>query len=110
MSRSVDVSNCYRDCGTDHDGERKPRQRDAYRWFTVKLANLRAAVRWAADHGDLDDAATIATYAGWLGYLVENYEPITWAEELIGPARAVDHPRLAALYGGVAVLHDRTDQ
>jgi tetratricopeptide (TPR) repeat protein len=30
--------------------------------------------------------------------LVENYAPIAWAEELIEPARAVDHPRLAALY------------
>ena len=29
---------------------------------------------------------------------VENYEPISWAEELIEPARAVDHPRLAGLY------------
>ena len=29
---------------------------------------------------------------------VENYEPIAWAEELIEPARAVDHPRLAVLY------------
>ena len=26
------------------------------------------------------------------------YEPIAWAEELIEPARAVDHPRLALLY------------
>ena len=33
-----------------------PRQRDAYTWFTVELANLRTAFRWAADHGDLDDA------------------------------------------------------
>ena len=31
-------------------------------------------------------------------YLVENYEPMAWAEELIEPARAVDHPRLAFLY------------
>jgi len=75
-----------------------PRQREAYTWFTVELANLRTAFRWAADQGDLDGAAAIATYAGWLGYLVENYEPIAWAEELIAPARAVDHPRLAALY------------
>ena len=75
-----------------------PRQREAYDWFTVELANLRTAFRWAADHGDLDDAATIATYAGFLGFLVENYEPIAWAEELIEPARAVDHPRLAFLY------------
>ena len=34
----------------------------------------------------------------FLGFLVENYEPIAWAEELIEPARAVDHPRLAFLY------------
>src|SRR6516165_5748125 len=49
-----------------------PRQREAYDWFTVELANLRTAFRWAADHGDLDVAATIATYAGWLGGMVEN--------------------------------------
>ena len=75
-----------------------PRQREAYDWFTTELANLRTAFRWAADLGDLDVAATIATYAGFLGYLVENYEPIAWAEELIEPARAIDHPRLAFLY------------
>jgi predicted ATPase len=75
-----------------------PRQREAYDWFTIELANLRTAFRWAADHGDLDVAAPIATYAAWFGYLTENYEPIAWAEELIEPARAVDHPRLAALY------------
>ena len=75
-----------------------PRQREAYDWFTAELANLRTAFRWAADHGDLDIAATIATYAAFLGLVVENYEPIAWAEELIEPARAVDHPRLAVLY------------
>jgi predicted ATPase len=75
-----------------------PRQRDAYDWFTVELANLRTAFRWAADHGDLDAAATIATYAGLLGARVQTLEPIAWAEELIEPARAVDHPQLAFLY------------
>jgi predicted ATPase len=75
-----------------------PRQREAYTWFTTELANLRTAFRWAADHNDLDVAATIATYAGLLGLMIENYEPTTWAEELIEPARAIDHPRLAALY------------
>jgi predicted ATPase len=75
-----------------------PRQREAYDWFTVELANLRTAFRWAADQGDLDVAATLATYAAHLGPRVENYEPIAWAEELIEPARAVDHPRLAFLY------------
>ena len=75
-----------------------PRQREAYDWFTIELANLRTAFRWAADHGDLDVAATIATYAGWLGVAVQTLEPIAWAEELIEPAGAVDHPRLAFLY------------
>jgi predicted ATPase len=75
-----------------------PRQPEAYDWFTIELANLRTAFRWAADQGDLDVAAPIATYAAWVGLLTENYEPIAWAEELIEPARAVDHPRLAFLY------------
>jgi predicted ATPase/class 3 adenylate cyclase len=75
-----------------------PRQCEAYDWFTVELANLRTAFRWAADYGDLDDAAAIATYGGMLGALVQTLEPIAWAEELIEPARTVDHPRLAFLY------------
>jgi len=75
-----------------------PRQREAYDWFTVELANLRAAFRWAADHGDLDVAATLASFAGFLGVGVQTLEPIAWAEELIEPARVADHPRLAFLY------------
>jgi predicted ATPase len=75
-----------------------PHQREAYAWFTVELANLRTAFRWAADHGDLDVAATLASYVGWLGICAQNYEPVAWAEELIEPARVADHPRLATLY------------
>jgi len=74
-----------------------PRQREAYAWFTAELANLRTAFRWTADHSDLDDAATIATYTAFLGYLINQFEPIAWAEELIEPARAADHPKLAFL-------------
>jgi predicted ATPase len=75
-----------------------PRQREAYAWLAAELANLRIAFRSAADEDDLDTAATIATVAAMLGYLAESYEPIAWAEELIEPARAADHPKLAALY------------
>jgi predicted ATPase/class 3 adenylate cyclase len=75
-----------------------PRQREAYDWFTAELANLRTAFRWAAEHGDLDAAAPIATLAALLGVMVETYEPVAWAEELIEAARAVDHPRLTSLY------------
>ena len=78
------------------------RQREAYDWFTLELANLRTAFRWAADQGDLDLAAPIAIYAAFLGFRVENYEPIAWAEELIEPARAAELPRLALLYAMAA--------
>ena len=74
------------------------RQREAYTWFNVELSNLRTAFRWAADRSDLDVAVTIGSYAAFLGAFLENYEPIAWAEELIGPARAADHSRLATLY------------
>jgi predicted ATPase len=75
-----------------------PRQREAHAWFTAELANLRTAFRWAADQGDVDVAAAIATCTGFLGIGVANYEPTAWAEELIEPASAIDHPRLATLY------------
>ncbi len=75
-----------------------PRQREAYAWLSVELTNLRAAFRWSADQGDIDTAAAIAFYAGILGVLVEQLEPVTWAEELIEPAKAVEHRRLAQLY------------
>ncbi|MGD9619692.1 MAG: adenylate/guanylate cyclase domain-containing protein [Mycolicibacterium sp.] len=74
-----------------------PRQQEAYTWFTTELPNLRSAFRWSADEGELDLAATIATYASFLGIAVAHLEPIAWAEELIPAARAVDHPRLAVL-------------
>jgi tetratricopeptide (TPR) repeat protein len=83
-----------------------PRQREAYDWFTSELANLRTAFRWAADQGDLDVAAAIATCAAWLGFLTENYEPIVWAEELIEPARVVDHPRLTDLYALTSLCYN----
>ena len=82
-----------------------PRQREAYGWFGLELANLRAAFRWAADHDDIDTAATIATYAAFVGTLVEQYEPLAWAEEIIEPARALQHRRLVALYVTVTQIY-----
>jgi predicted ATPase len=74
-----------------------PRQREAYDWFATEYANLRTAFRWAAEQDDLDSAIAIAIYS-FIGALVERYEPIAWAEEMVEPAEAVDHPRLGALY------------
>ncbi|OBI85024.1 adenylate/guanylate cyclase domain-containing protein [Mycobacterium sp. E740] len=74
-----------------------PRQRDAYDWFNSELANLRTAFRWAADHDDLDTAATVATDAALLGFCLAIYEPVAWAEELIEPAGTANHPLLPNL-------------
>jgi len=74
------------------------RQREAYVWFTTELTNLRIAFRWAADHDDLDVAISLAWCASFLGLWVEQYEPIAWIEEIIEPARALRHRRLAQLY------------
>jgi predicted ATPase/class 3 adenylate cyclase len=75
-----------------------PRQRETYSWFTAELSNLRTAFRWAADQGYLDSAVALAFYATVLGIMVEQYEPVGWAEELIESARRANHRRLAQLY------------
>ena len=76
----------------------------------VELANLRTAFRWAADQDDLDTAAAIALYA-FIGGLVEQYEPIAWAEELIEPAqsRRTSEAR-NALHRGLQLLFCRPDR
>jgi predicted ATPase/class 3 adenylate cyclase len=75
-----------------------PRQREAFVWLGTELADLRTGFRWAAAHDDLDTAAAIAIYAGFLGGWIEQHEPSTWAEELVHRARAARHPRLGQLY------------
>ncbi len=82
-----------------------PRQRQAHGWFATELANLRSAFRWAADHHGLDVAASVASYAGFFCVVTENYEPSGWAEELIEPARAADHPRLPVLYAVASLCY-----
>ncbi|MDT5237419.1 MAG: hypothetical protein QOF47_3406, partial [Mycobacterium sp.] len=78
------------------------RQRESYDWFTLELANLRAAFRWAADHEDVDCASAIAVCASILGSFVHQFEPGAWAEEIIDPARRIQHSRLAQLYAMAA--------
>ena len=73
-------------------------QRNAYDWFAVELANLRAAFRWSADHDDLDSSASIAVCGAFLGICIEQFEPVAWAEEIIDRAKAIRHRRLVQLY------------
>ena len=75
-----------------------PRQREAYDWFTSS---------WPICAPRFGGPPTTAIWMSpppsppmWGGSAlwVQTLEPIAWAEELIEPARAVDHPRLAFLY------------
>ncbi len=75
-----------------------PRQREAYDWFTVELANLRRRFGGPPTTAISMSPPPSPPTRRSSAHAVDNYEPIAWAEELIEPARAVDHPRLAFLY------------
>ena len=51
----------------------------------------------------MDIAAGIAVYATFLGYVMEQLEPVSWAEELIPRAHGAHHRRLAQLYVAAAL-------
>ncbi len=75
-----------------------PNQRQALDWVDIELANLRVAFRWAADSDDVAAATTLASHAAMLGWMLQNYEPVTWAEEIIERATSADVAHLPRLY------------
>ena len=75
-----------------------PRQREAHDWFAARVAEPAHCLpmgrrsrrhRYCGRHRRLRCGA---------GYWLQQYEPSTWAEELIEPAKAAGHPKLAMLY------------
>ncbi|VEG46665.1 putative ATPase [Mycolicibacterium flavescens] len=79
-----------------------PRQREAHDWLNTELPNLRSAFRWASDHADLDGAVDIVVLTTFIGYWVEVFEAVSWAEEVLEPARREKHPQLPMLYVAAA--------
>ena len=75
-----------------------PGQRVAVDWVDAEFANLRAGFRWAADQGDLATAAAIAAHTTMLGFALQRFEPVGWAEEILAAATAADLPQLPRLY------------
>ena len=75
-----------------------PGYRAAVDWVDVEFANLRAGFRWAADHADLVTATAIAAHTTMLGFDLQRFEPIGWAEEILAAATAADLPQLPRLY------------
>jgi len=88
-----------------------PRQREAYTWFTAELANLRTAFRWAADHGDLDVAAAIATYTAFLGLWVIGLRRTSRRRSVrSGCARSSPRRRTGRWTAGETVVEMHPDQ
>jgi hypothetical protein len=80
----------------------RARLRVALDWLDAELSNLRAGFRWAADHGELDTASSIAAHSSVMGHLLQQWEPTRWAEELLDAATAADVPLLPRLYTAAA--------
>ncbi|MGZ8738745.1 MAG: LuxR C-terminal-related transcriptional regulator [Nocardioides sp.] len=67
-------------------------------WVQAELANLRSAYRWSAARGQVEVATDVAAHAALMGFSVELFETIGWAEGLLDAAGRADVIRLPRLY------------
>ena len=74
-----------------------PGWRDEVSWVRAEMANLRAAHRWSVDRGELEAAVDVAAHAALMGFSVELFETIGWAEALLEAATLADVRRLPRL-------------
>jgi predicted ATPase/class 3 adenylate cyclase/DNA-binding CsgD family transcriptional regulator len=75
-----------------------PGWRDAVDWVERELGNLRAAAQWSTRRGQMTVATDIAAHAALMGFSVQLFETLSWAEELLVPATSSDVRRLPRLY------------
>ena len=73
-----------------------PEQRVALDWVEREFADLRAAFRWATDHDDLSAAASIAAHTTLVAMVLQRFEPVGWAVELLPAAVEADLTALPA--------------
>ena len=75
-----------------------PEWRTQVDWVQTELANLRSAYRWSLDRRHLDVATDVAAHAALMGFSVELFETIGWAEAVLEAATEADVRRLPRLY------------
>ncbi len=75
-----------------------PEWRSQVDWVQAELANLRSAYRWSLDRGQVDTATDVAAHAALMGFSVELFETIGWAEAVLEAAVQADVRRLPRLY------------
>jgi predicted ATPase/class 3 adenylate cyclase/DNA-binding CsgD family transcriptional regulator len=88
-----------------------PAWRESVDWVDVELANLRSAYQWTARRGDVEVATDIAAHAALVGFSVQLFETLAWAEDLLPAATAADVRRLPRLCtaAGYACFVGRAD-
>jgi predicted ATPase/DNA-binding CsgD family transcriptional regulator len=88
-----------------------PGWRDAVDWVELELDNLRAGYRWSTERAQMEVATDIAAHAALMGFSVQLFETIAWAEDLLDAASSADVPRLPRLYtaAGYACFAGRPD-
>ena len=75
-----------------------PEWRTQVDWVQTELANLRSAYRWSLDRGQVETATDVAAHAALMGFSVELFETIGWAEAVLQAAERADVRRLPRLY------------
>ena len=75
-----------------------PEWRHQVDWVQRELANLRSAYRWSLDRGQVETATDVAAHAALMGFSVELFETIGWAEAVLPAAEQADVRRLPRLY------------
>ncbi|MGZ5410557.1 MAG: LuxR C-terminal-related transcriptional regulator, partial [Aeromicrobium sp.] len=75
-----------------------PGWRDAVDWAEIELDNLRSAFRWSVERGQLEVATDVAAHAALMGFSVQLFETVAWAEELLPAATDAAVSRLPRLY------------
>jgi predicted ATPase/DNA-binding CsgD family transcriptional regulator len=75
-----------------------PGWRDAVDWVELEFANLRSGFRWSAGRGAMEVATDIASHAALMGFSVQLFETVAWAEQLLDAASTADVARLPRLY------------
>ena len=75
------------EAGARWDRWNGPGWRDAVDWVEAEFGNLRAAFRWSSARGEVAVATDIAAHAALMGFSVQLFETLAWAEELL-PAAA----------------------
>jgi predicted ATPase/DNA-binding NarL/FixJ family response regulator len=74
-----------------------PGWRHAVDWVEIEVDNLRTAFRWSTQRGEMEVATDVVAHAALMGFSVQLFETVGWAEELIPAATDADVRRLPRL-------------